>query len=170
MKKRPRSLYTPAEVKEVRLALLKQQKGLDALTGLPLSTNKAVTDHDHSNQLVRGVIDRNVNVALGKVENMFNRHLRWCYSGSLSDFLKGVIQYLDRKQPQEYWHPNWIKRVSIDFKKLPVAQQTLLLKQFGSKTGSNATERLKLFKAITLDRTLGYDIIASAITNIKDSN
>ena len=168
--KSTRSLYTPAEVKEVRLALLKQQKGLDALTGLPLATADSVCDHDHSTQFVRGILHRQSNALLGKIENLYNRYLSWWYTGSLADFLRKTADYLDKEHPKEYVHPGWLKRVTIDFKKLTAAQQTLLLKIFDHKTGSNTVERLKIFKLIALDRSLGYDTIASAIINVKDSN
>lgn len=166
--KPPKSLYTPAEVKEVRLALLKEQKGLDALTGLPLPITDSVCDHDHKTQFVRGILHRQSNALLGKIENLYNRYLSWWYNGTLSDFLRSTATYLDRKQPEEYVHPGWLKRVATDFKALTAAQQTKVLKELGGENGSNATERLKLFKARILDRSLGYVIIRTTINSVKE--
>lgn len=168
--KPPKTLYTASEVKTVRLALLKEQQGLDALTGLPLDIKDSVCDHDHKTQYVRGILHRQSNALLGKIENLYNRYLSWWYNGSLADFLRQAANYLDRKHPTEYVHPGWLKRVQVDFKKLNAAQQSIVLEKLGSKAGSNGVERLKLFKAKTLDRSFGYDTIANIINSVKDSN
>lgn len=167
-KNTPRSLYTPAEVKEVRLALLKEQNGLDALTGLPLAVSDSVCDHDHSTQFVRAVLHRQTNSTLGKIENLYKRCLGWWYEGSLSDFLRKTADYLDKKHPEEFVHPAWLKRVTIDFKGLTAAQQAKVLQELCGKSGSNSTERLKIFKAVTLDRTLNYVTIRTTITKVKE--
>ena len=169
-KKAPRTLYTPAEVKEVRLALLKEQNGLDALTGQPLAVSDSVCDHDHKTQFVRGILHRQSNALLGKIENLYSRYLGWWYSGTLADFLRSTANYLDRKQPEDFVHPGWLKRVATDFKALTAAQQTKVLQELGSKTGSNATERLKLFKVKTLDRSLTYVIIRTTINSVKEDH
>ena len=163
-----RSLYTPAEVKEVRLALLKEQNGLDALTGLQLAVSDSVCDHDHKTQFVRGILHRQSNALLGKIENLYNRYLSWWYCGTLADFLRKTADYLDKKHPEEYVHPAWLKRVTIDFKGLTAAQQTKVLQELCGKSGSNSTERLKIFKAVTLDRSLHYVTIRTTITNVKE--
>ncbi len=168
--KEARTLYTPAEVKQVRLQLLKEQNGLDALTGLPLNASDSVCDHDHKTQYVRGILHRQSNALLGKIENLYNRYLSWWYNGSLADFLRKAADYLDRKHPTDYVHPGWLKRVQTDFKKLNASQQSLVLEKLGSKQGSNGVERLKLFKAKTLDRSLNYATIINTINSIKDSN
>jgi hypothetical protein len=44
-------------------AMLIEQNGCDAITGLPLTA--AVMDHDHTTNKVRALLNRNTNVALG---------------------------------------------------------------------------------------------------------
>lgn len=51
-------LMKQAEVRHVRKHLLVEQCGLDALTGEPLDPSKAVLDHCHESQFIRGVISR----------------------------------------------------------------------------------------------------------------
>lgn len=63
-----------SEVAATREALLKRQGGLCALTGYPLSSDKAVLDHCHTTGLCRGVIHRGVNALLGKLENNHKRY------------------------------------------------------------------------------------------------
>ena len=158
-----KTLYTTKDVKEVRTALLQEQNGLDTLTGLPLAPSDAVLDHDHSTQLVRGAIHRQANVVLGKCENLYTRSLGWWYSGTLQEFLRKCADYLDREPSQDYIHPSFLKRVKTDFRKLNAQQQSKVLTALGSTQGSNSAERLKLFSARILDRSLGYDIIRNAI-------
>ena len=63
-----------AQIKAVREQMLKNQGGKCALTGLPLSSEKAVLDHCHKTGHVRGVIHRGVNSLLGKLENNMARY------------------------------------------------------------------------------------------------
>ena len=164
-----RTLYTPADVQEVRHLLLKQQNGLDALTGLPIPDKQAVLDHCHQTQYVRGVLHRQSNAVLGKLENMYIRYLSWWYKGTLAEFLRKAADYLDRKQPKEYVHTGWLKRVKIDFNKLNAAGKDSVLKQLGSPAGKNEDERKKLFSKVLLTKEHNFDTIQSLILHTKGS-
>lgn len=168
MSKAPKTLYTASDVKSVRSVLLREQNGLDALTGLPLSASDAVCDHDHKTQYVRGILHRQSNALLGKIENLYNRYLSWWYSGSLSDFLRKTADYLDKEHSKEYVHPGWIKRCTIDFCKLTAKQQTDVLLKLNSSDGKNAVERKKIFSKRLLDKEHSYDTISSLLNSVKE--
>lgn len=57
------------EIKEIREALLKAQDDKCALSGIPLSPDRAVLDHAHDSGKIRATLDRGVNAFLGKIEN-----------------------------------------------------------------------------------------------------
>lgn len=64
-------LYTAADIAKVRALLLAEQKNTCAITKLPLKSVDAHTDHAHdSEQLVRGAVNKNANMLLGKLENL----------------------------------------------------------------------------------------------------
>ena len=65
---------TQAATKAYREAKLKEQGGRCALTGYTLSAAEAVADHDHATGHVRGVLHREVNSLLGKIENNYRRY------------------------------------------------------------------------------------------------
>lgn len=167
--KAPISLYTASDVKEVRRVLLKQQSGLDALTGLPIPSGQEVCDHCHTTQLVRGILHRQTNVILGKLENLWVRHLAWWYNGTLSEFLRKAADYLDRDQPREFYHPGWIKRAQIDFNKLKVQQKDQVLTSLGSPLCKNDDLRKKEFKNKILTKTFDYTTIQALLQQTKES-
>ena len=59
------------DIPAVRASLLKQQEGIDPITGLPIEV--PCLDHDHKTGKVRGVLDRKCNAWEGKVRNAFIR-------------------------------------------------------------------------------------------------
>lgn len=163
-----KDLYTTTEVKEVREKLLKEQKSLDALTGLPIPTGQAVLDHCHKTQYVRGVLHRQSNATLGKVENLYIRYLSWWYEGTLSDFLRATAEYLSKEHPTEYTHPAWLKRVQTDFNKLTAKQKDTILETIAGVTEGNDTQRKKLFKETLLTRLYDFVTIKSLLQEVKD--
>ena len=93
----PLHLYSSKDVAKVREKLYNEQGGKDALTGLPLDYKQAVTDHNHNTQYVRGVLHRQCNAVLGKIENLWTRYLSYWFEGTLSDFLRKAADYIERK-------------------------------------------------------------------------
>lgn len=142
-------LYTTTDVKKVREQLLKEQGGKDLLTGLEIPAGKACLDHDHKSQYVRGVLHRQSNAVLGKIENLWTRYLSYWFEGTLQDFLRKAADYLDRKPDTRYLHPHFLKKLQTMFNSLPEASKRSVLSSMNQPEGSNGTERKKLFnKAI----------------------
>lgn len=165
----PVSLYNTADVARVRELLYEQQDRIDPITGLEIPKNQIVLDHDHDTMFVRAVLHRQTNAVAGKAERFWDRYLAWWYTGTLQDFLRGCADYLDRKHPQEYYHPSWIKKVKTEFNKLNSSQKTKVLESFNSATGTNDTQRKANFKKLLTKRmNLGYDAILQAIEKSKE--
>ncbi len=157
-------LYNPADKKRVRDDLLKEQNYICPISKVKITAKDAVLDHAHDDtNLVRAVLHRQANSFIGIIERAWKRCLSWWWNGTLSDALRNTADFLERKPDTRYRHDGWLKRVKTDFKKLNAQQQGTVLKELGSASGSNGTERLKLFSAKILDRSLGYDTIRNAI-------
>lgn len=162
-------LYTVKDVQRVRELLLKQQDNLDACTLLEMPPKQACLDHVHNDeQFVRGVLHRQINSYVGKLENNFVRMLAWWYPNDLPTFLEQAADYL-RREPLPYRHPNWQKKIRTMFNKLNSKQMKLVLEHFGKSDGKNLTERKKIFAEIVLQRDLGYDTIRTVIDQTKES-
>ena len=166
-KVKPLHLYTPTDVKKVRELLLKEQDGCDIMTGLPIPNNKACLDHDHGTQFVRGVLHRQTNAALGKLEGIHTRYLSYWYTGTLPDFLRQAADYLEREDDLRYIHPGFIKRLSTDFNKLNEASKRKILKHLGGEEGANASERKKLFQKAVLTKEHTFDKLKELIERVK---
>lgn len=163
-----KSLYTPADVRKVREELYEEQKGLDLVTGEPVEFKDTVTDHDHKTQYVRGVIHRQINAFIGKLENNYIRFIGWWYKGTLPELLRKIADYLDRKSDTRYIHPKWIKKVQTEFAKLNSVQKTTVLAKFTDEVGTNDTQRKKIFKKLlTSKANIGYDSIIEQIESSR---
>lgn len=165
-------LYTAKDTTRIRELLLKEQEGLDLLTGLPIPEKQAVTDHKHdSEQFVRGVLHRQSNASLGKLEGIWTRYLSYWYPYDLPTFLRQAADYIEKfdKEPDtRYRHPNWQKKVKTEFNKLNATQQNQVLVALGSTEGSNPSKRKELFAKIVLTRGIGYDTIRNVINDVKE--
>ena len=162
-------LFTTKDTTRVRELLYDEQQGLDLLTGLPLDKSKWVLDHRHDDeQFVRGVIHRSINAALGRIENTWLRDLAWWYPEDLPTFLRKTALYLERPTDTRYRHPNFQKKLKVEFNKLSASQQNKVLELLGSETGSNPQKRKELFSKLVLTRSLGYEIISNVINTVKE--
>ena len=165
----PEDLYTAKDVQLTREKLLKGQDNKDACTLLEMPPKQACLDHAHdSQQLVRGVLHRQVNSYIGKLENNFTRMIAWWYKDDLPTLLEQVAKYL-RKEPLPYRHPHWQKKLHTEFNKLPASQQDQALVSLGSTKGKNLRERKELFSKIVLDRSKGFEVISLALKQAKES-
>lgn len=154
------TLYNASDVKRVREYLHIRQNGLCALTGLPLASKDAVLDHCHETQAVRGVIDRQVNLVIGKIENSYNRYMKYWYKGTINDFLSKASYYLSTPKTTGYIHPGWLKRVRIDFNKLKVKDKDIILEVLtGVGKYTNDTERKAVFNKVLLTKQYDYSTI-----------
>ena len=159
-----KELYTTAEVKEVRESLLKEQNNLDAVTGLEIPPKQAVLDHCHNTQYVRGVLHRQVNAGLGKIENLWTRYLKHWYPYNLPTFLRQCAEYIEQEPDTRYYHPGWLKKVNAAFNKLPAKEKDRVLKAMKLETGTNDTQRKESFRKGILTRQFKFDTIKELIT------
>lgn len=164
----PQHLYTSADVKKVREKLLKEQGHKDLLTGLKLEPKDAVCDHSHKNQYVRGILHRQSNAVLGKIENLWTRYLSYWYKGTLQEFLRKTADYLDREIDTRYLHPGFIKRLEVEFNKLNEANKREVLRKLDVEDGKNATERKAKFKKEILSRKHTYENLLALIKALQE--
>ena len=163
----PLHLYSPKDVAKVREKLYNEQGGKDALTGLELPTDKLCLDHCHQSQFVRGVLHRQVNAALGKLEGVHTRYLSYWYSGTLPDFLRQAADYLEKEQDTRYVHPGWLKKAQTMFNTLSEGDKRAVLEALGTSQGGNSTERKNLFKKALLTRKFSYEQVKTMIEERK---
>lgn len=169
----PKELFDVKDVKVVRELLLKEQKKLCALSKIPIPDKQAVLDHDHKTQRVRGVLHRQANACLGKIENLYVRYLSYWYPHSLQEFLRKSADYLDdnlgHKPTGGWYHPGWIKRVCTDFNSLKESGKIKVLESMNVDKGSNAIQRKMHFRKALLTKRYTYATIATLIKTQKDS-
>ena len=152
-----------------RELLIKEQQGKDLLTGLDLPEKGIALDHRHDEEMfIRGVLHRNCNSALGRIENIWTRELKWWYPLQLSDFLRQAADYLELPVDSRFRHNSFLKYLKTQFNKLNAKQQNLVLEELGSSVGKNPAERKEKFAKVTLDRDIGYAKIKDVINSIKD--
>lgn len=162
-------LHSAKDVKTVREVLLKEQNGLDLLTNIPIPDNSAVLDHCHDDeQLVRGVLHRQCNVVLGKIENLWTRYLSYWYPYNLQTFLRQAADYLDKKQDTRFRHPDFQKKLKIWYNKLTAKQQNDVLKALGKNEGVNLNQRREMFSKLVLDKKLSFCYIRDVINQVKE--
>jgi hypothetical protein len=162
-------LYNAEDKKRIRELLTKEQNNLCAITGLPIEARQHILEHKHDeNMFVRGVTSRQANSALGVIERVWLRYLKWWYNGSLSQFLRQCADYLDRPPDTRYRHDMWIKKINTEFTKLKEAQKDSVLLAMNQSSGKNAVERKKLFQRALLTRSYSYDTIRNIINNEKE--
>jgi hypothetical protein len=168
-----KDLYTTEDVKQVKELLYKEQQGKCALSGIAVNIKDCHTDHNHnSEQLVRGALYKQANMALGKLEGLWTRYLAYWYPGTLPEFLKASAAYLERSNAtpdRRFRHPGWIKFCKTQFNKLSSKKMDEVLVELGSTPGRNLAERKSKFAKIVLDRSLGYATIKACIDKRKES-
>lgn len=133
------------DVAKLRSKWLKKQGNRDALLGL--STNFPTLDHDHITGYCRGVLDRDVNQFLGKVESAYKRFLRHKTSISLPNILRSTADYLlDNKSTQEIIHPKDVSLKVKRFSRFNLAKQRLTLTTLGLQSTLNKKENVGIYK------------------------
>ena len=105
-----------SDIKTIKRELLEKQGFKDAITGKDLDEEHSVLDHQHKLRksqpigedgagLVRGVLDRQVNVAEGKICNALRRYCGICTVQERIDFLERLVYYY-RMYKTSYIHPS----------------------------------------------------------------
>jgi len=160
-------LYTPDDVRKLRILLLKEQQHACAITGVKLASTAGHLDHAHdSEQLVRGVLHPQANMLLGRLEGLVARFL-YFYPEGLPTFLRCCADYLERPKDTRWRHPGWMKKLGTEFNKLTAKQQDQVLVSLGDEPQKNLALRKVKFKKLLLDRKLGYSRISEAINKVK---
>lgn len=144
--KRPDVLTSQKDVKDYRGVLLSEQNGLDAILGELIREGKSCLDHDHSSQRCRGILDRNVNAWLGRLENSFVREMKWLTDKDLPTCLELAAAYLRKDSTNNPFHPGFIKKATIEFSKLTAKQKKSVLEVLGLEDASNDKLRKATFK------------------------
>lgn len=159
-------LFTATDTKKVRELLIKEQQGLDLVTGLPLT--KPCLDHAHdSEQLVRGVIDLSVNAYLGHCENNFKRHISWWSDLTISELLRMIATYLERPVDKRYRHPKWLAKAQTEFNKLKESEKDKVLLVLTTDVCNNSSKRKATFKKLLASRKYSRDYIYDLIERSK---
>jgi hypothetical protein len=91
------------DIPAVRASLLKQQEGIDPITGLPIEV--PCLDHDHRSGKIRGVLDRKSNAWEGKVRNAFVRVGLAKTQADYADCLRRLADYVSKDYSQADTHP-----------------------------------------------------------------
>lgn len=144
------------DVNRVRKKLEHLQGGIDPITKQALIS--PCLDHSHdSSQQVRGVISREINVLVGKIENTYVRNIKYWCNVSLTDILRGVADYLEQEK-LPIVHPDWKKKCTTAFNKLTATQKDRLLRNFnvGLPGRPNPEKRSAAFKKLLSSRCVTY--------------
>ena len=112
-----------------------------------------VVDHDHQTGMVRGVISRQANSLLGKVENFY---IRMCKGDKedLPGVLDAMATYLEQ-ETLDVLHPVGLTQLTKKFKNsLTAAEQVVELKDLGAtkkelESCSNEKQRCELYRKLT---------------------
>ncbi len=94
------------EVAEYRAALLRAQNFVCSLCQRTIEPNEATLDHCHKTGHTRGVLHRNCNGILGRVEHWSGR----VKMTDRIDFLENVIKYLNQDYSKRPTHPTFKKK------------------------------------------------------------
>lgn len=131
-----------------------------------------VLDHDHDTGFCRGIIDRDVNQFIGKIESAYKRFVKHKSTESLPDILQDIATYL-RMAPGTHnrlsavLHPEGVAKLCRQFSYKNSSEQSKILKGMykGFKTYTNKelkdmtkAQRLKLYKFYFADESRIFKI------------
>lgn len=153
-------LYNQADIKKVRKELLIKQSYVDDATQIALDEKDAVLDHDHKTQYVRGVLHRQVNVMLGKIENSYRRYMSyWHKPFSMPMLLRELADYVEKHEANNsgILHPRWIKKACTQFNKLKESDKNTVLHRMLLPEEKNSTKRKEAFKAALMSRNFQFE-------------
>lgn len=119
---------------------------------LNVETNDWVVDHDHLSGEVRGVISRQANTLIGKMENIFTSMCKG-NPHELPEVLENVAEYL-RRDNSKILHPVGLNQLTSRFKNnLLKDDQCFILHLLGASlseidTYTNIGKRVRAFKKL----------------------
>lgn len=136
------------------------------MTGLPLTT--PCVDHLHDiEQLVRAVINSKENVALGRIEGLYNRYVGYWWKGTYPEFLRLVADYIERGVDRRFRHNGWLKKALTEFNKLSEGSKDSVLLEMNTNKGKNTLERRNNFSKALMTRNLSYNQILNLIKKFR---
>lgn len=142
------------DLKLERERLFKEQDGFDPLVYKKIIN--PVLDHDHKEGYIRGVLDREVNQFVGKIEQNYIRFIKWKYPDiALSELLKNISYYLEKDYSSNMYHPNHLKTLIRKFSSGKKEQQIRVLEILGLKlvtNGYSKAELTKMYKKLLLNQ------------------
>lgn len=158
-------LSTPDDVTRVRKKLEKDQNNIDPITKEVLVS--PCLDHAHdSTQQVRGVLSREINVLVGKIENTYTRSVKYWCNVPLPALLRGAADYLEQ-DCLPIIHPGWKKKCVVAFNKLNASEKDRVLKSFRCAVNGkpNPAKRSAAFKKLLSSRSVTYGEVIEEIEN-----
>ena len=158
-------LNSADDVSRVRKKLEQLQHGIDPITKQPLVS--PCLDHAHdSSQQVRGVISREINVLVGKIENTYGRNIKYWCNVPLADILRRIADYLEQEN-LPIVHPDWKRKCITAFNKLTAAQKDRLLGGFNAAVlgKPNPAKRSAAFKKLLSSRCVTYGEVLEEVNN-----
>ncbi len=133
------------DVPKLRAKWLKEQGNKDDI--LNESTNNPTLDHDHVTGYCRGVLDRDVNQFLGKLESAYKRYLKHKTKAPLPGILKWVANYLEHnKSTEEIIHPKDVSLRIKRFSRLNAEKQKKILSDNSLSTSEDKKSRINIYK------------------------
>ena len=160
IKRKKMKVLKAKDVPKLRRKWQKEQLGKDAALD-KYDIQNPTLDHDHTTGYCRGVLDREVNQFLGKVESAYKRFLR--YKGiQLPGALRGLANYLeDNRSPEEILHPKSVSLAIRKFSRLTEGQQISKLIPSGLPPSTfldkSKRERTKLYRKFLTRKSNIYD-------------
>lgn len=157
MKKR---LKNSKEAAEHRKTLLKEQGGIDPITGTKITL--PVLDHyHHGEQHCRGVLQNETNAWEGKVYNSYRRYIVHQTDKSLPELLRNLADYLEthaNTKPEDMViHHTALTMDTNKFKRLNSTEQCRILTALGIEPESNSEKRSKQARKLIRDGKLNMN-------------
>ena len=116
------------------------------LLGVPLSQDDAVVDHDHKTGHVRGVVHRQANALMGKIENYYLCFMAKLDVGDLRVVLTRIVEWMEANYEHMPLHPDGAKKLVSQFRARKAADQKAFLETVGMDPAKTPTERTEQFR------------------------
>jgi len=139
-------------MKYIKQSDLRDWRNANSTNKCPISRadmEDCVVDHCHTSGRIRGVLHRQSNVLLGKIENAWKRYVNKSSTIELPEALRNMADYLEREN-LDILHPYGATQLSKKFAVKKMQQQEKILLDLGFKKSDikdlNSRERTKLFR------------------------
>jgi len=119
---------------------------------IPLNDDCAVVDHDHCSGFVRGVVHRESNVLLGKIENAWKTRMNALvqrYELDLETILKRCAIWSTKQT--DIMHPKGLPIIVRRFGRLSSKEQRKILLDNGVEPANNAKLRMKQYRKMLIE-------------------